>query len=68
LGIYVTHIQELATEQEGIVSMTAQVDADECTRTYRLVRAEAKGLAYAQTIAGKYRLSREEILKRIKGF
>lgn len=79
LGIYVTHIQELAQNpekinkddpmsafSEGIVSITALVDKDEKTRTYHIVRAKAKGLAYAQTIAEKYQLSREDILNRVR--
>lgn len=65
LGIYVTHLQELTRGQEGIVSMAALVDRDEKTRIYKIVRAEAKGLAYAQTIAEKYQLSREDIIKRV---
>lgn len=67
LGIYVTHIQELAQNWEkGIISIAALVDKDEKTRTYHIVRAKAKGLAYAQTIAEKYQLSYEDILKRIR--
>lgn len=68
LGIYVTHLCELAKEPDGIVSMTALVDTDEKTRTYHLVRSEAKGIAYAQTIAEKYRLSREDVIKRVRNF
>jgi len=65
-GIYVTHIQALAREQNGVVSLAATVEeTDEKARTYRVVRKPAQGIAYAQTIAGKYRLSREDILKRI---
>jgi len=65
-GIYVTHIQALAKKQDGIVSLAAMVDEiDQKTRTYRIVRKPAQGLAYAQTIAAKYRLSTEDILKRI---
>ena len=37
LGIYVTHLQELAqTWDKGIVSITALVDKDEKTRTYHI--------------------------------
>ena len=67
LGIYVTHMQELAqTWDTGIVSIIALVDKDKKTRTYHIVRAKPKGIAYAQTIAEKYRLRYEDILKRVK--
>ncbi len=67
LGIYVTHMQELAqTWDTGIVSIIALVDKDEKTRTYHIVRDKPKGIAYAQTIAEKYRLRYEDILKRVK--
>ena len=39
---------------------------DEKTKTYHIIRDKAKGIAYAQTIAEKYKLSYEDILKRVK--
>ncbi len=66
-GIYVTHFHKLADCDPRIVSLVAQVeDTDEKKRTYRICRAKAKGIAYAQTFAEKYRLSYEEVLERVK--
>ncbi len=65
-GIYVTHFHKLAACDGRLVSLVAQVeDTDERKRTFHIVRAEAKGIAYAQTFAQKYRLRREEILTRL---
>lgn len=66
-GIYVTHFQKLAEGDDRIVSLVAQVeDEDNKKRTYRIKRDKARGIAYAQTFAERYRLSREEIRKRIE--
>jgi len=65
--VYVTFFDELARIQ-GVVSMVAQVDlsAPEL-RTFKVTRSEPNGLAYARAIAEKYRLTYDEILRRIKG-
>lgn len=65
-GIYVTHLKELADCDERVVSLVAQVeDSDSRARTYHVKRAQAQGLAYAQTIADRYRLSYDEIIDRV---
>ncbi len=68
MGIYVTHIQELADEesQPGIQSMVAQVDsADHSVRTYKIIPMRAEGLGYSDSIAEKYGLSYKQVTERI---
>lgn len=65
-GIYVTHFHKLADADQRVVSLVAQVeDSDERKRTFVIRRAPARGIAYAQTFAEKYRLSCEEIKQRV---
>ncbi len=65
-GIYVTHFHKLAESDARVVSLVAQVeDSDERRRTFCIRRAPARGIAYAQTFAEKYRLSSEEIKQRV---
>lgn len=67
-GIYVTHMKELADCDTRVVSMVAQVqEGDKRRRTYRIRRAKAQGIAYAQTIADRYRLGCQDILDRVSG-
>lgn len=68
LGIYVTHIQELAdeTSQRGVQSMVAQLDAkDPSIRTFKILPMEAKGLGYSDSIVRKYELDFEHVTARI---
>lgn len=68
LGIYVTHIQELADEknQPGVQSMVAQVDQeDPRRRTFLILPMEAQGLGYSDSIARKYELDYDQITKRV---
>lgn len=70
LGIYVTHIQELAdeTSQTGIQSMVAQVDgSDYAVRTFKIIPKEAEGLGYSDSIVKKYGLDAEQVASRISG-
>lgn len=70
LGIYVTHIQELADEssQPGIQSMVAQVEpGDQAVRTYKILPMAANGLGYADSIVKKYGLDFEQVTRRISG-
>ena len=73
LGIYVTHIQELADEdqihEEGkrIVSLSACVDdSDSHIRTYKIVRKPAEGTGYAYGLVEKYRMTYPELKVRLK--
>lgn len=63
--VYVTFLDEFA-RINGAVSMVSQVDpsAPEI-RTFRVVRSEPNGLAYARAIAEKYGLTYEKIAGRI---
>ncbi len=70
LGIYVTHIQELADEmtQDGIQSMVAQVDEhDASVRTFKIKPMKAQGLGYSDHIVKKYGLDAEQVAQRIAG-
>ncbi len=68
LGIYVTHIEELAKEDGHIVSMVASL-ADEggnrYVRTYKVSRRKAAGKGYVEPIVEKYGLTYEEVAARI---
>lgn len=65
-GIYVTHIQELADEREGIVSLVAQVEAgEEKRRTYRILPMEAQGCGYSEPLVRQFELRYEDIIRRL---
>ena len=64
--IYVTFLDEFA-RIHGVVSMVSQVDPSASEiRTFKIVRSEPNGLAYAKAVAEKYGLTYEKILRRIK--
>lgn len=62
----VTHTFELAFDSDQYVSLVATVVEDgSYRRTYRIVRKPADGIAYANSIVGKYKLDYGHIRDRL---
>jgi len=63
--VYVTFVDELA-RLEHVASYVAQVDPRDLeTRTFKVIRQPANGLAYARLIAKKYKITYEDLASRV---
>jgi DNA mismatch repair protein MutS len=63
--VYVTFVDELASLGDAVVSMVGGVQGEAQSRTYRITRQPADGLAYAAAIAARYGLTYEALKVRI---
>ncbi len=66
IGLYVTHIYELSSFSEKLVSLVAEVTQQKgLLRTYRMIRKAASAEVYANSIVDRYRLSYQQIKERL---
>ena len=63
-GIYVTHLKELASAHERVVSLRAMLN-EERLQTFRIARSEAEESACAANQVNKYRLTYEQLKERL---
>jgi DNA mismatch repair protein MutS len=64
--VCVTFLDELASFNDATVSMVASVtDGDPASRSFRLVRRRADGLAYAEAVADRYGLTYKQVRERV---
>ena len=64
MGIYVTHLKELASSHTQAVSLRAMQDENKCP-TYIIQRGEAGENANAEKLVEKYRLTYRQLKERL---
>ncbi len=63
-GIYVTHLKELTTAHEAVVSLRAMLD-EKRVQCFKIMRSEADDEACAMNQVNKYRLTYEQLKERL---
>ena len=64
MGIYVTHLKELTTVGDGVVSLRATLGEDNIP-SFKIVRGEADDTACAESVVNKCRLTYEQLKERL---
>ncbi len=64
MGIYVTHLKELADEQNGVVSLRAMLDENRM-QTYEIKRGKAQEIPSAENLVNKHQLTYSQLKERL---
>ena len=64
IGIYVTHLKELAAAHERVASLQAMLDENRI-QTFEIRRGEAPDTPCAENLVNKYRLTYEQLKERL---
>ena len=64
MGIYVTHLKELADQQDGVVSLRALLDENRI-QTFKIKRGEAEDTPVAENLVNKHHLTYSQLKERL---